>query len=307
MHRQFTMIDGMEPTASDGVDDEMHDQDEEQGQEHAQGQGEGECEYEGGQKSSEQSEAAFSEPEDAFASTKKSVPTAAIVNNPSTGHSGSDFYIEDSELGIHRKAKSPCVGIVKIVFLVLMLAVVVAGTLYLCTGVLITREKTLFEYDQSVQFISIGTIVVGVLMVIAGIAGMLAAYTESKRMGIIFILLIITCLFFHILITIRVGEATRAVMEDLSNRWENLQESSKAWVETRLTCCGFEDGGDRAASPCPAEATLGCEQPLKDMLDKLYRTLYWTMYVSCGLDTLAVMMILLISFLRFPSKSESRA
>lgn len=192
-----------------------------------------------------------------------------------------------------------CIGILRAIFIILALMTMIGGAICISGGIIMSTTFRIDD-DAALSFVATASIIMGILALATGLTGISSGYSRNRTSGIIFITLLLSCVSFQILASIRIRQNLDTVRDNSNSDWEALADHRKIWVQEAFKCCGFNGPEDRPGSICPSQVEDGCKSKISNFIDKFQEGLFVSLYISIVIDLLLLLMAIAITFFYNP-------
>eukprot|EP01084_Bolivina_argentea_P275241 469349_1 len=131
---------------------------------------------------------------------------------------------------------------------------------------LLSSKWNLLASDNIIPIVMF--ILFGILLIVSCL-GSVATCRLSRPLLLIYSAILIICFLLQIIIIILIIVSTNITTENwLENRWNDLSETDRQWIESELKCCGFNQNETDTNNGC--NYTDYCETKLKIYLNDLH-------------------------------------
>lgn len=197
--------------------------------------------------------------------------------------------------GKRRKASGPCVGLMRGISGLTLFIVLGLGIVCIVVGIIELNASQVQVFD-SLVFGAEATLLLGIFLTLSSILGLAACFSRGRSAAVIFVIMMLLCIGYHVLATVRLDQQLEQVSTRGSQKWDQLEGTKKLALQAGLDCCGFKNHEDRAAAPCPTKATMGCGEKLDNFTNAFRKGAFTTLYVAIGVYSFLIIAILYIAF-----------
>jgi hypothetical protein len=188
----------------------------------------------------------------------------------------------------------------KISYIVLQALLFIVGLSITSVSIsLFIKERVLLKIPYKVLMYSV---LLGLFFISVSIMGFKTILTHKRITMFIYTATTLTLMNFQLLIALKVPYLVEKTELWTSNRWDEISDGQRNFVQGRLHCCGFSGPHDRAGSMCPKDNN-GC-LPVFKSISKSLRDVVPRMWIcSFFIESMSISVIYV---LRMNGRSKLR-
>lgn len=161
---------------------------------------------------------------------------------------------KEYDLGTMDKCLKYTVLITNLFFVICGLAIAISGFILVNSSVL-----SLTGAEVAIFFAA-----VGLLIALLSSIGCCGALKESRFLMHVYHFCLVVVIVVQIAAIVFVTTQREKLSNLLEQGWSKASESLRGQIQNNFNCCGYLDGNDRAALPCPETAVSGCLEVLSE-------------------------------------------